>query len=173
MMLIRGDDRLTRQVKTFYLVATAAFLLLMLFVSAQSVALGETTTTLPALQGAANNPGPYNSVPTGSDDATVRQYYHYLNLRVLGGYHEMYGVNPFFLSWGFGAAVAILIVLYFFVFSWYARQRTQDLYPVEVYNGYITERAGPVDAFNYVLYAILAGLMVAYTVWNIIYGQMY
>ena len=173
MMLFRGDDRLTRRVKTFYLVATASFLLLTLFVTAQAIAQGETTTTLPALQGAANNPGPFNSVPTGSDDATVRQYYNYLNLRVLNGYHEMYGVSGFFLGWGLGAAAALLIVLYLFVFAWYARQRTQDLYPVEVYNGYITERAGPVDAFNYVLYAILAGLMVAYTVWNIIYGQMY
>lgn len=173
MLLFRGDDRLTRRVKTFYMVTVAIFLLLTLFVSMQAIAQNETTTTLPSLTGAANNPGPYASVPTGSDDATVRQYYHYLDLRRLQGFHEMYVFNPVWLGWGYGVLGATLIVLYLFVFAWYTRQRKEDLYPVEVYNGYITERAGPVDAFNLALYAILVGLMIAYTVWNIVYGQMY
>ncbi len=44
---------------------------------------------------------------------------------------------------------------------------------MEVYNGYITERGGPVDSFNWATYAILVGLVIAYVVWNLIYGQMY
>jgi hypothetical protein len=66
-----------------------------------------------------------------------------------------------------------LISLYFFAFAWYARRRSGDLYPVEVFNGIITERNGPVDPFNYAVWAILGIYIVYYTVIQVLYGQLY
>ena len=53
------------------------------------------------------------------------------------------------------------------------RRHQGDLYPVEVYNAYITERGGPIDSFNWATYAILLTYMAYYTVINLIFGQYY
>jgi hypothetical protein len=118
-------------------------------------------------------PGSSRNVPTGSDDASVLAYYDYLNLRHANSLKEtyLYDWQGFLVTYALIAAA--LISLYFFAFAWYARRRAGDLYPVEVYNGFLTERNGPVDAFNYAVWAILGIYMVYYTVIQLLYGQLY
>jgi hypothetical protein len=111
--------------------------------------------------------------PSGSSDVVVERYFEYLNLQSVGNLTESYFPNWVGLIEAFGYGAVFLIILYFFVYAWFARRRTGDLYPVEVYNGYITERGGPVDPFNWATYTILVSYMVYYSVVNILYGQMY
>lgn len=113
-------------------------------------------------------------IPTGSDDATVLRYYDYLALRHVGTLQETYQVNWYYQGTVYLVIGTALIVFYFLTFSWYARTRHQgDLYPVEVYNAYITERGGPIDSFNWATYAILLSYMVYYTVINLMFAQYY
>lgn len=113
------------------------------------------------------------NVPTGSDDASVLAYYDYLNLQHAGTLTETYNYNWQNFLVTYMMIAAALISLYFFAFAWYARRRSADLYPVEVFNGFITERNGPVDAFNYGVWTILVIYMIYYTVIQLIYGQIY
>jgi hypothetical protein len=112
-------------------------------------------------------------VPTGSDDASVLAYYDYLNRQHAATLQETYTFNwqNFLITYAIIAAA--LISLYFFAMVWYSRKRSGDLYPVEAYNGFITERNGPVDVLNYAVAAILGIYMLYYTVVDLIYGQIY
>lgn len=112
-------------------------------------------------------------VPTGSDDASVKAFYHYLDLRHLAVERETYVGDPETAATYYGLIGVAIIIFYYFTFAWYARLKSGDLYPVEVYNGYIPERGGPVDRFNWATYTILVAYMVYYTVVNILFGQMY
>ena len=113
-------------------------------------------------------------VPTGSDDATVKKFYDYLTLRHVGTLEETYGFNWYYFGTMYLVIGTGLVVLFFLTYAWYARVRHQgDLYPVEVYNAYITERGGPVDNFNWAVYAILLIYMAYYTVINLVLGQYY
>ncbi|HEY3318556.1 MAG TPA: hypothetical protein VGK50_09055 [Coriobacteriia bacterium] len=113
------------------------------------------------------------AVPSGSDDASVKAFYHYLDLRHFMKEKETYVGDPETAATYYGLVGVAVILFYYFTFAWYARLKSGDLYPVEVYNGYIAERGGPVDPFNWATYAILLAYMVYYTVVNIVYGQMY
>lgn len=113
-------------------------------------------------------------VPTGSDDKSVQSFYDYLTLRHVGTLEETYGFNWYYFNTMYLVIGTGLIVFYFLTFSWYAHVRKQgDLYPVEVYNAYITERGGPVDPFNWAVYTILLTYMAYYTVINLTLGQYY
>ncbi len=113
-------------------------------------------------------------IPTGNDDKTVNAYYDYLALRHVGTLNETYHIDVYYIGTMYLVIGTGLIVFYFLTFAWYARTRRQgDLYPVEVYNAYITERGGPVDSFNWATYAILLIYMTYYTVINLVLGQYY
>jgi hypothetical protein len=113
-------------------------------------------------------------VPTGSNDAAVKGFFNYNNLRHVSTLQETYIVDPYFWGTMYLVIGVVLIVFYTLTISWYTRQRRKpDLYPVEVYNAIITERGGPVDALNYSIYAILLIYMVYYTVTNLMFGQYY
>ena len=113
-------------------------------------------------------------VPTGSDDATVKKFFDYLALRHVGTLEETYIFNWTYFNTMYLVIGTGLIVFYFLTYAWYARVRKQgDLYPVEVYNAYITERGGPVDNFNWAVYSILIVYMAYYAVLNLILGQYY
>ena len=118
-------------------------------------------------------PSGYTDVPTGSDDEAVQNYYDYLDYRHLAYLHETTTIDRVDLTTIYGILGGILIIFYFFVTAWGARRSKADLYPVEVYNGYLSERGGPVDPFNIAVYAILFCYMVYYTVIQLIYGQYY
>jgi hypothetical protein len=117
---------------------------------------------------------PHLTVPTGSDDQSVKAFFDYNTLRHAASLEETYFVSPYYLGTMYLLIGVILIVSYALTFAWFARLRTRgDLYPVEVYNGYLTERGGPVDVFNWVTYVVLLSYMVTYTVINLIGGQYY
>lgn len=113
-------------------------------------------------------------VPTGSDDKAVDGFFAYNNLRHVSTLQETYIIDPYYWGTLYLITGVVLIVLYTLTISWYTRQRRRaDLYPVEVYNGLISERNGPVDALNYSIWAILLIYMVYYTVANLMFGQYY
>ena len=117
---------------------------------------------------------PQVAVPTGSDDKSVNAYFDYNQLRHAASLQETYFVDPYYLGTMYLVIGVVLIISYVLTFSWLARLRSRgDLYPVEVYNAYLTERGGPVDMLNWVAYAVLLSYMVTYTVINLIGGQYY
>ncbi len=159
-----GPSRITRRI---YVAGVVFYLLLGLLLTIPAYATENTLNPIAPVPGSTHN------VPTGSDDASVQAYYDYLNLEHSNSLKETYLYNwqNFLITYALIAAA--LISLYFFSFAWYARRRTGDLYPVEVFNGFITERGGPVDPFNYAVYAILGIYMVYYVVIQLLYGQIY
>ncbi len=117
--------------------------------------------------------GTVQTVPSGNDEQSVQAYYDYLNESNLLAKHETFVIDWPAIGWTYGMLGALLIVSYFFIFAWYARLRSHDLYPVESYNGYITERGGPVDPFNYASYIVLGSFMTYYAYTQILFGQLY
>jgi hypothetical protein len=111
--------------------------------------------------------------PKGSSDAVVEQYYDYLRLQNYGDLGQTWKWSWTHILDALGFGAAFLVVLYFFIFAWFARRRRGDLYPVEVYNGYITERNGSVDAFNWAVYALIAIYAVTYIAMSLRFGQLY
>jgi hypothetical protein len=157
-----------RYVATLMIATTAMYAALGGFVIYRAYAQQTYSWVLPTLN------KPYLPVPTGSDDKAVNAFFDYNQLRHLASLQETYFLDPYYLSTMYLVIGVVLIVFYAVSLSWFSRQRKRgDLYPVEVYNGYITERAGPVDALNWVVYAILLCYMVTYTVINLIGGQYY
>jgi hypothetical protein len=157
----------TRTLRRIYLVSVIFYLLLGIVMTIPAYA------TENSLNPIAPVPGSTSIVPTGSDDLSVQAYYDYLNQQHLMSLKEAYIYDwQGFLTTYLLIAV-VLIAFYAFVYAWYARRRKADLYPVEVYNGYLTERGGPVDPFNYATWAILGIYMVYYVVIQLIYGQLY
>jgi hypothetical protein len=117
---------------------------------------------------------PYLKVPTGSDDKSVQAFFDYNQLRHLASLQETYFWDPYYLGTMYLVIGVVVLIFYGVAFSWFARLRSQgDLYPVEVYNAYITERGGPVDILNWLAYAVLLCYMITYTVVNLIGGQYY
>ncbi len=131
---------------------------------AQMERIGPSFTTTPVVK-----------VPTGSDDATVQAYYNYLQLRHLQQQVETYGVNSVDLVIIYGILGGVLLIFAALTWAWFARQRRGQpgLYPVEVYNGYMTERGSPVDAIAWSNYAVMLSFMVFYIWWNLTFGQWY
>ncbi len=112
-------------------------------------------------------------VPTGNDDATVEQYYDYLDLQNLATMREQYLFDWQNFTIVYLEIAAFVLVFYVVVLAWYAKLRKLDLYPVEVFNGVITERSGPVDPMSWGTFGILAVYIVYYLVIHLIYGQLY
>lgn len=119
------------------------------------------------------NANEMTSVPTGSSDAEVQAYYNYLHNWSLMDLGEKYFWSPAMLSWAYLGVGMLIIIFIFLTNAWHARQIKGDLYPVEVYNGYISERGGKVDYFNWAVYAIIGSFMLYYAATNLIYGQIY
>lgn len=157
----------TRGVYRIYIAGVVLYLILGALLAYPAYATENTLNPLVPV------PGSTMRVPTGSDDASVLAYYDYLNLQHANTLKETYDFRWQNFIVTYTIIAAALISLYFFAFAWYARRRSGDLYPVEVYNGFITERNGPVDAFNYAVWAIIGIYMVFYTVIQLIYGQIY
>lgn len=159
---------LVKRIRLVYLVTVALYVLLgFVLISAAYAQQASQSELLPV---------PSNTtlkVPTGNADVTVQSYFHYLQLQELGGLTERYVISPVGLIEMYGVGGAFLVVLYFLMFAWYARLRRDDLYPVEVYNGYVTERGGKIDAFNFAVWAIMLAYAVAYISLSLIYGQIY
>lgn len=118
-------------------------------------------------------PGSAIRPPAGSDDKAVTEYYRYLDLQAFGVEKETYHQDTKALLEMYGIGGITLISIYFFAFAWYARSRHEDLYPVEVYNSYISERGGPIDPFNWAVWIVMFGYAVAYIAVTLVFGQLY
>ncbi len=112
--------------------------------------------------------------PSGANDSVVEQYYDYQQKQAYSNFPEKYHfeINTVLVIYGI---LAINIAgLYVFVYAWYtARLRKNDLYPIEVYNGYITERGSPFDYFNYYVWTVMGVYCVVYIVLSLVYAQLY
>jgi hypothetical protein len=117
---------------------------------------------------------PIMKVPTGSGDAAVKAFFDYDNLRHVSSLEETYIVNPSDTPTMFLVAGVALIMFYVLAFSWSSDVHAKsDLYPVEVYNGYMAERGGPIGVFVWAGWAVALTYMTYYTVINLMYGQYY
>jgi hypothetical protein len=160
--------RVARYLAALMIGTTVMYALLGGFVIYQAYAQQTYSWVLPTLN------KPFLKVPTGADDKAVSAFFDYNQLRHLASLQETYFVDPYYLGTMYLIIGVILVTFYALSLSWFSRQRRKgDLYPVEVYNGYITERSGPVDWMNWLLYAVLLCYMVTYTVVNLIGGQYY
>lgn len=160
--------RLRRRLRLVFGTTATLYVLLGVVMTFSAVAQQRTNPVIPV----PNKPAAL-SVPSGSDDKSVNEYFRYMQLRMLQQEHEtFYFDTETFLTY-YGLLGVMIIVFYFFTFAWYARRKTGDLYPVEAYNGYIVERNGPVDPFNWAVYAILVSYMIYYSIVQILYGQLY
>ena len=118
---------------------------------------------------AQNKPVNIKPVPTGSDDARsqgVLRLQHTAPRSDAPGdvHHRPYYWGTMYLS---SASCLDRLLLPRLRVVREATHAGRDLYPVEVYNAIITERGGPVDTFNWVLYAVLLSYMAYYTVTNL------
>lgn len=161
-----GTQRAWVRAKRFYLLSVLMYALLAtVFVAMAWAQQRQSSLPIPSQT--------YLVPPTGSDDVAVQRYFDYLKLQAAGNLTETYHQNWQGLTEALGFGAAFLIATYFFVFAWFARRRTGDLYPVEVYNGYITERNGGVDPFNWAVYALVAIYAIAYVALSLRFGQIY
>ena len=112
-------------------------------------------------------------IPSGSDDQAVRAYYDYLHNWQLMKIQETYFFQPSMVTWIYAGIGMLIIIFLFITYIWHIRHRQGDLYPVEVYNGYISERGGKVDYFNWAVFSIVGSFALYYAATNLIYGQIY
>ena len=160
--------RIARYITAIMIATAALYAALGVFMIAQAYAQQTYSWVLPTLN------KPYLKVPTGADDASVKAFFDYNQLRHLASLQETYFLDPYYLGTMYLVIGVVLLIFYMVSLSWFSRQRSRgDLYPVEVYNGYLTERSGPVGALNWVMYAVLLSYMIVYTVVNLIGGQYY
>jgi hypothetical protein len=158
-----------KTLRWLYIIVVVLYLLIGLVFVGPALATDEQHTLNPV----APIPTSSSRVPTGNDDATVQAYYDYLNTQQLSTLREQYVFNWQNFVVTYLEMAVFVIVFLFLAFAWYARRKTADIYPIEVFNGVITERAGPVDPFNWAVYSILGTYMVYYIVVHLIYGQLY
>lgn len=168
-MIPRKYQRAGRIITTFFVVSAVLYAALGGVLVYQAYAQQTRSWVIPT-----PNKPIFDKVPTGSDDAAVNAFFDYNNLRHVSSLEETYIINPYYWGTMYLVIGVILIVSYFLTFAWYSRLRTHgDLYPVEVYNAYLTERGGPIDTFNWVVWSVLLTYMVYYTVINLMFGQYY
>jgi hypothetical protein len=112
-------------------------------------------------------------VPAGNTGDIVRQYYEYLYHHYLSGITQTYYIHWDTILW-------VLFWLFILAGGFYAYTRWQhtsrsskEPYPVESYNGYIEEGNGPVGTFLTLFFIGMFLLLVSFTVYNLLYGQIY
>jgi hypothetical protein len=164
-LLLPGHSRRLRRLTV---AVTLAYLLIGLIFVAAAVAQEQHT-----INPVAPYPSSSSGVPTGNDDATVNQYYEYLDLQNVNTLREQYLFDWQNFTITYMEIAAFVIAFYVLVLAWYSRQKVLDLYPVEVFNGVITERSGPVDPFSWGIFGIAGIYCLYYIVIHLIYGQLY
>lgn len=174
MRAVREPDE--RLAKTWDRLRVVAIVLLVMYALSGVLLVAKAWADAQSSQEAAI-PAPglvYLRPPTGASDSVVQRYYDYLQKMTYATLPEQYhlDVNSLLIMY---AALGISIgTLYVFVISWYtSRLRRNDLYPVEVYNGFIAERAGPIDLLDYYVWALMLAYIVVYVVINLIFAQLY
>ena len=77
------------------------------------------------------------------------------------------------LAW-WALFVVVLAGLFLAFTRWQGRTRAHhEPYPVETYDGYISEGNGPVGGFLWVFFAVVVGWLVYVTFQSLAHGQIY
>ncbi len=125
-------------------------------------------------------------IPSGNNTGVETRYFNYLwQVYLHSGQHQEVNIQwsdeMLIVIW----TVVLALLAYLLTNGAYQEQNKrgaatdpsgpliQDLYPVEAYNGVITERNGAVDYFNWTLYAIVLAWGLGIMIFQIIFGQVY
>jgi hypothetical protein len=115
----------------------------------------------------------FSDVPTGNDGAAVSEYYDYLYNHYVSEINQTYQVNPTTLLW-WGVFVVILVgSIYLATRLQRATRSRREPYPVESYNGYITEANGPTGPFLMIVFAGIVVWLLLITIFHLVQGQIY
>jgi hypothetical protein len=111
-------------------------------------------------------------VPTGDTPEIVQAYYEYLLAHYVNPTAQNIVTNWLLVSvtLGWVAIVAGLILIYF---RRVRSEKPSKLYPVETYNGYISESNATTGAFLYIFFALVILWLLWVTVSNLTQGQLY
>ncbi len=111
-------------------------------------------------------------VPSGNTPEAVQAYYQYLLAHYISPVSQNIATNYAIIGVTLGW-VAIITGLFFIYFRRVRNEKPSELYPVETYNGYISESNGGVGVFLYIFFALVVLWLLYVTVSNLTQGQLY
>jgi hypothetical protein len=113
------------------------------------------------------------AVPTGNTSQVVEQYYDYLYSHYLAQITQTYSIHWDVLAWILFWVV--LLAGLFYAYTRYQRYThfAREPYPLESYNGYVSETNGPVGTFLAIFMTVIVVWLLLTTIYNRTYGQIY
>lgn len=111
-------------------------------------------------------------VPSGNTPEQVQAYYQYLLAHYINPTMQNIAMNYFLVGVTLGW-VAIITGLFFIYFRRVRNEKPSKLYPVETYNGYISESNGGTGVFLAIFFALVVLWLLYITVSNLTQGQLY
>lgn len=111
-------------------------------------------------------------VPTGDTPEIVQAYYEYLLAHYINPTFQNTGTNWFIVGVVLGW-VAIIVGIVFIYFRRSRSEKPSRLYPVETYNGYISESNAGTGIFLYIFFALVVLWLLYITISNLTQGQLY
>src|SRR3954466_9399386 len=111
-------------------------------------------------------------VPTGDTPEVVQAYYQYLLAHYINPTAQNIATNWFLVGIVLGW-VTIVTGLFFVYFRRSRSEKPSRLYPVETYNGYISESNADTGIFLYVFFALVVLWLLYITIGDLTQGQIY
>lgn len=111
-------------------------------------------------------------VPTGNTPEIVQQYYEYLLAHYISPVAQNTGTNWIIIGVTLGW-VGIVTGAIFIYFRRVRSEKPSKLYPVETYNGYISESNAGTGIFLYIFFALVVLWLLYITISNLTQGQLY
>ncbi len=111
-------------------------------------------------------------VPSGNTPEAVEAYYQYLLQHYITPIAQNTAFNWVIVATTLGW-VAILAALLFIYFRRVRNEKPSRLYPVETYNGYISESNAGTGAFLFIFFGLIVLWLLYITVSNLTQGQLY
>jgi hypothetical protein len=111
-------------------------------------------------------------VPSGDTPEIVEQYYEYLLQHYINPLAQNTGLNWIIVAVTLGW-VAIVAALFFIYFRRSRSEKPSQLYPVETYNGYISESNAGTGTFLFIFFALVVLWLLYTTISDLTMGQIY
>lgn len=111
-------------------------------------------------------------VPTGNTPEAVQAYYQYLLAHYINPVTQNIATNYLIIGVTLGW-VAIVTGILFIYFRRSRSEKPSKLYPVETYNGYISESNAGTGLFLYIFFALVILWLLYVTISNLTQGQLY
>lgn len=111
-------------------------------------------------------------VPTGNTPEIVQAYYEYLLAHYITPTTQNIATNWTII----GLVTGWVIIVTGVIFLYFRRVRSEKpskLYPVETYNGYISESNGGTGLFLYIFFSLVVLWLLWVTISNLTQGQLY